>query len=128
MTSANQLERGYLRLGWAKAAAVAFCFYLAAAASAQSTFGEFVGTVHDPTGSVVAGCVVKATNTGTSATRSTVTDASGGYTLANMEPGEYEITIKAPGFEVAKFAGITLMARQTIRQDAHLSLASQAKR
>ena len=37
----------------------------------QSTFGEFVGTVHDPTGSVVASAVVKAVNTGTSATRST---------------------------------------------------------
>ena len=46
----------------------------------QSTFGEFVGTVHDPTGSVVPNCVVKAVNLGTSAARSTLTDASGDYT------------------------------------------------
>ena len=47
-------------------------------ASAQSTFGEFTGTVHDPGGSVIPLCVVKATNVGTSAVRSVVTDSSGG--------------------------------------------------
>src|SRR5580658_5908508 len=69
----------------------------------QSTFGTFVGTVHDPSGSAIASAIVKAVNTGTSATRSTVTDASGGYTLVNMEPGDYLLTMEAPGFQVAKF-------------------------
>jgi hypothetical protein len=94
---------------------------------AQSTFGEFVGTVHDPTGGVIAGGMITVRNIGTSVTRSTVTDATGGYTLPNMEPGEYEITVQAPGFEVAIFSGITLMARQTIRQDAHMALAAQTQ-
>ena len=109
--------------------AVAFVFIYSAVGTAwsQSTFGEFVGTVHDPTGSVVPDCIVKAVNRGTSASRSTVTDSSGGFTLVNMEPGDYEITISAPGFEVMKFAGITLTARQTFRQDAHLSLAKQGQ-
>jgi hypothetical protein len=93
----------------------------------QSTFGEFVGTIHDPAGSVVANCVVTARNIGTSAVRSTVTDGTGSYTLPNMEPGEYEITVKAPGFEIAKLSGITLMSRQTVRQDAHMALASQSQ-
>src|SRR5580693_8409779 len=88
----------------------------------QSTFGEFTGTVHDPAGSVVPLCVVKATNTGTSAVRSAVTDSTGTYTLLNMEPGEYELSIEAKGFQVTKFAGLVLQARQDIRQDAHLSL------
>ena len=99
----------------------------ATAAFGQSTFGEFVGTVRDPSGSVVGAAIVKATNTGTSAVRSSVTDANGGYTLVNMEPGDYELSIETPGFQVAKFAGITLTARQTIRQDAVLSLTSQAQ-
>lgn len=93
----------------------------------QSTFGEFVGTVVDPTGSVVPNCIVKAVNQGTSAARSTLTDASGGYTLVNMEPGAYEITVQSPGFEITRLAGITLQARQTIRLDAHLTLASQGQ-
>lgn len=93
----------------------------------RSTFGEFVGTVHDPTGSVVLSCVVKAVNQGTSAARSTLTDAPGGYTLVNMERGDYEISISAPGFDVTKFSSINLMARQTIRQYAHLTLTKQGQ-
>jgi hypothetical protein len=110
-----------------RAAAIVMGAGFAPGAWGQSTFGEFVGTVHDPSGSVVATCMVKAQNVGTSSVRSTVTDSSGGYTLANMEPGEYEITMIAPGFETMKFAGITLMARQTIRQDGHLSVAAQSQ-
>ncbi|MDR3702114.1 MAG: carboxypeptidase regulatory-like domain-containing protein [Candidatus Sulfopaludibacter sp.] len=81
----------------------------------------------DPSGSLVPNCMVKAVNKGTSATRSTLTGASGDYTLVNMEPGEYEITVQAPGFEITRYSGLTLMARQTIRQDAHLALASQGQ-
>ena len=98
-----------------------------AAVFGQSTFGEFVGTVYDPTGAVVPTCIVKARNLGTSATRSTLTGDSGGYTLTNMEPGEYELTMTAPGFEGSKVSSITLMARQTIRQDAHLAVAAQGQ-
>ena len=106
---------------------IVFMAGLSAPALAQSTFGEFVGTVHDPTGGVIAGCMVTARNSGTSSTRSTVTDATGSYTLPNIEPGDYEITIQAPGFEVAKISGITLTARQTVRQDAHMALAAQTQ-
>ena len=67
----------------------------------QTTFGTFVGTVRDPSGAAITTAVVKAVNTGTSATRSTLTDGTGGYTLVNMEPGDYQITIEAPGFQVA---------------------------
>ena len=104
-----------------------FSLAFAGIAWGQSTYGEFVGTVLDPSGSAVPNCVVRAVNKGTSAARSTLTDTSGSYTLVNMEPGEYDITVQAPGFEVTKFAGIILTARQNIRQDAHLSVASQGQ-
>ena len=94
---------------------------------AQSTFGEFTGTVHDPAGSVVPLCVVKATNTGTGLVRSVVTDPSGNYTLLNMEPGDYELAFEAKGFQISKLAGLTLQARQDIRQDIKLSIAAQTQ-
>jgi hypothetical protein len=93
----------------------------------QSTFGQFVGTVRDPLGAAITAAVVKAVNTGTSATRSTVTDASGEYTLVNIEPGDYQLSVEAPGFQVAKFSGITLTARQDLRQDAILALTTQSQ-
>jgi hypothetical protein len=105
----------------------ALALFCACSGWAQSTFGEFTGTVHDPGGSVIPLCVVKATNVGTSAVRSVVTDSSGGYTLLNMEPGEYELSFEATGFQVTKVAGLILQARQDIRQDARLGLATQSQ-
>jgi hypothetical protein len=106
---------------------VAFAFVAALSALGQSTFGEFTGTVHDPGGAVVPTCVVKATNIGTDAVRSAVTDGTGSYTLVNMEPGEYRITFEAAGFQTTKVSGLTLEARQTIRQDARLSITAQSQ-
>ncbi len=96
-------------------------------ALAQSTFGTFVGTVKDPTGSVVAECAVTLINTGTSARRSTVTDKEGNYVLVNLEPGIYEITMQAPGFQPLTFRSLELLSRQTVRTDGALSLAGQAQ-
>ena len=43
---------------------------------AQSTFGSILGTVRDPSGSVVPGATVTATNKGTAARRTATTDSS----------------------------------------------------
>jgi hypothetical protein len=107
------------------AAFIAFVF--ANNVLAQSTFGTFVGTVHDPSGSVVAECVVTLTNTGTSARRSTLTDKEGNYVLVNLEPGTYEIVMQAPGFQALTFKSLELLSRQTVRTDGNLSLAGQAQ-
>jgi hypothetical protein len=96
-------------------------------ALAQSTFGTFVGTVKDPTGSVVAECAVSLTNNGTSARRSTVTDKEGNYVLVNLEPGIYEITMQAPGFQPLTFKNLELLSRQTVRTDGALSVAGQVQ-
>jgi hypothetical protein len=94
---------------------------------AQSTFGAFVGTVRDPAGAVVANATVSIVNNGTAAKRSEVTDQSGAYVLANLEPGVYEITVEASGFQRATFKDLDLQARQTIRVDGTLVLATQTQ-
>jgi hypothetical protein len=100
---------------------------IAAQAMAQSTFGTLVGTIRDPSGSVVAEAVVSATNSGTSAKRSVVTDKEGGYVLVNMEPGTYQLDIQAPGFQVITVKAVELTARETVRTDGILSVAGQAQ-
>ena len=52
---------GIIRSRLTRVAALAL--FAAFSAFPQSTFGEFTGTVHDPAGSVVPLCVVKATAT-----------------------------------------------------------------
>src|SRR5439155_21583266 len=82
---------------------------------AQSTFGTILGTVRDSSGALMPGCVITVENMGTSARRSSLADESGSYTLPNLETGSYKVTIELPGFQVAEYKNIQLLARQTIR-------------
>ncbi len=93
----------------------------------QSTFGSFVGTVHDPSGGVVADCLITLTNVGTSARRSAVTDKEGNYVLVNIEPGKYELVMQAPGFQPLTLSNLELTSRQTLRADGALVVAGQAQ-
>src|SRR5580658_3177082 len=94
---------------------------------AQSTFGEFLGTVKDPSGAVVANCMVTVRNVDTSTTRKVITDTNGSYTVVNLEPGTYEITMEAPGLQKVTNPNLPLLARQTVRVDGTLGLATQTQ-
>jgi len=95
-------------------------------AAAQSTFGSVVGTVHDPSGAVVARCSVSVVNTGTDARRATLTDTSGDYSFPNLEAGIYKVTMEAPGFQPFIYQ-IELTARETARVDGQMSVAGQTQ-
>jgi len=108
--------------------AVAFLFFAGAHfLPAQSTFGSFVGSVLDPGGAVVPDAVVVAKNLSTAARRSTLSDSTGTFTLVNVEPGTYEISVEAKGFSRALFTNLVLESRQTMRVNASLTLASQSE-
>ena len=94
---------------------------------AQSTFGGFVGTVKDPSGAVIAGATITVKNVGTSSTRTANTNETGSYTVVNLEPGDYEITMDQPGFQTVTRANLQLLARQTVRVDGVMPLLSQAQ-
>src|SRR5439155_12845172 len=95
-------------------------------AHGQSTFGTILGTVRDQSGAVIAGCVVTVENTGTSLRRAMVAEA-GSYTAPNLEPGAYKVKMEMPGFQVAEYTNIQLLARQTIRIDGQMTVATQAE-
>lgn len=97
------------------------------AAWGQSTFGSLIGTVTDPSGGTVSTCIVTVTNKDTSSQRRTVTDRNGTYSLVNLEPGKYQIEIQAAGFERALYPSIEVQARQTVRIDASVTLATQTQ-
>src|SRR3989441_5642239 len=97
------------------------------AALAQSTFGTIVGTVRDSSGALMPTVVITVENTGTSVRRSTMADESASYSFLNLEPGTYKVTMMAPGFQVAEYTNIQLLARQTIRIDGQMTVASQVE-
>src|SRR5690349_13008427 len=72
------------------------------------------GSVTDPSGAVIAGARVTATETDTSVSRSTLTNAGGLYVLSSLRPTGYSLTVEAPGFRTFTQRGITLQADDTI--------------
>ena len=67
-------------------------------AMAQAPTGSIAGVVHDPSGAPVAGAHVKAVSLAMSLTRTATTPQPGDYTFPALLPGDYEVTVEAPGF------------------------------
>jgi hypothetical protein len=76
---------------------------LASAQSAEaqgSTPSAIQGTVKDDSGSAVAGAIVTLETSATTGHRTAITDQAGSFGFLAVEPGNYTITIAAPGFAI----------------------------
>jgi hypothetical protein len=106
------------------AAAIVYTFVLPCSAFSQSTYSTLVGTVKDASGAVVVGATVTVTNKGTAALRTVSTDETGSYSVPNLDVGTYDVAVEARGFRRLTFKENMLLARQTVRMDAQLEVAS----
>jgi len=89
---------------------------------AQGEAGWISGSVSDPSQSVVAGAKVVAREVHTQSLRVTFTDNEGFYSVAQLQTGEYEVSIEVPGFtKFVQRVQVTVGARITV--DARLSLS-----
>ena len=66
---------------------------------AQETRSTILGRITDPTGAVMAGAVVEATNLDTGVRAMAPTNANGDFLLPFLIPGPYSLTVEAPGFK-----------------------------
>jgi len=84
---------------------VLFC---ASHAQGQAETATISGTATDPSGGAIAGAKVEATNVGTNAVASTVTDPAGRYTLASLAVGTYNVQASSNGFKTVVHTGVVL--------------------
>jgi hypothetical protein len=103
------------------------CVVLLSAAQAQSTFGTIVGVVKDPGGLVIPGTKVTLLSLDDRSTHDVVSDPDGSFQFMNVKPGRYEIHVHADGFSVFKLQSVQLDARQTLRTDVSLKVASASE-
>src|ERR1700743_283023 len=97
---------------------------------AASAFGQaggvasISGTVHDPTGAVVANGKVVVSRASKGDIRSIETNGDGVFTAPALIPGPgYELTITAPGFSPYNLKDISLQVGQNLNMNISLSVA-----
>jgi hypothetical protein len=93
----------------------------------QSTFGDILGVVKDPSQGTVLAAQVVLTRVEDKSEHSATTDADGAFHFVNLRPGHYDLVISALGFAEFKISSAQLHARQTMRFDVALQLASAAQ-
>ncbi len=86
-------------------------------------FAQLNGTIQDATGHVVVGASISARNRGTNLNYSAVTNTSGYYVVPNLPPGQYEISVQAPGFAKYVQPAFSLTVGQTATLDVSLKVA-----
>ena len=82
---------------------------------AQIVDATLSGSITNPSGGAVANARVVITNAGTGQSTETQTNSTGLYTVPNLPPGDYEVSVSAQGFDT-KVAKVTLppAAKQTM--------------
>jgi hypothetical protein len=106
---------------------VSCCFLMfALTAVGQVQNGQFQGTVTDPSGAAIANAKVTVTNKPINLSVSTTTNTSGAYSIKELPPGQYDLSVEAGGFRGFSNKGVTLNAGTITRVDAKLQVG-QAK-
>lgn len=94
------------------ATVLVFLLSIGVSARAQSA-GTLQGTVTDPSGAVIPGAQITATEIQTGTSRSTVSNASGEYALPSLAPGTYRMVVSAPGMQTKTMENIILNVDST---------------
>jgi hypothetical protein len=95
--------------------------------SAQSTFGSIRGTTQDESGAALPQVQVTLHSADENTDAVKTSDASGNYLFENLKPGHYRVTVAKEGFAKAIADNVELTARQDIRVDLKLGLASTSQ-
>jgi len=104
-------------------ASIATCiFSIPSALRAQATSGNIIGTVLDAAGSSVAAANVSITDVGKGTSQTASTNESGNYTVSQLTPGQYRVTVSKTGFRRAVQENITVTVGQSARVDLTLQV------
>lgn len=96
-------------------------------AFAQEFRASITGQVADSSGAVIPGATITAVNAETHLTYATESDSQGIYTLLYLLPGQYSVTVKAPGFQATIYNNVALDSAQKFGLNVALKPGSVAQ-
>ncbi len=92
----------------------------------QATSGNLVGNVYDPSGALIAGADVTATNQATGVSAATHTTSAGDYRFENLAVGNYSINVSYTGFNKVSINNVEVKLNATVTQNLNLTLGKSA--
>src|SRR5215472_14119605 len=98
------------------------CLAATATAYGQGVNGTITGTVTDPSGSVVSGASVEATNVETGVLYTAASTNTGNYAIPNLPVGTYTVTAKLSGFKTYTHTNLAISAGQVLKEDVSLQV------
>jgi hypothetical protein len=98
--------------------------FLALGLAWASITGSISGVVTDPSGAVIAGVSVVATNTQTGVKTTVTTDTKGFYSLPALAIGTYDLQVTQIGFKSHTQTGLVIDANSALRVDAALQVGA----
>src|SRR5581483_7739026 len=122
--------RAVMRLIQRKGISVALFLALSLAAFAPLAYaqtavdGAIGGTVLDATGAVVASATVTVQSLNTNAEQVARTDASGYFRALHLQPGPYNVTITAGGFDTYRAVNVTVQVGLLTDLQARLNVGA----
>jgi hypothetical protein len=101
-----------------------FALAITGLATAQERFGTLQGRVTDQQSAPVPGVTVTTTNTQTGEIRSFVTDASGVFRAADLNPGRYTVVFELTGFSKVERKDVAVLLGRTFDLNAELRVGA----
>ena len=106
---------------------LAFFIFASSRASSQDIAANIRGTLLDPSGGIISGAHVTATQIETGLTRTVISDSQGAYVLVELPVGHYRLEVEAKGFQKYIRDGISLDVNQTANFIVHLAIGMPAE-
>ncbi|HYR87127.1 MAG TPA: TonB-dependent receptor [Terriglobia bacterium] len=103
------------------------CLLVSINICSQTINATLGGTVGDATGALIPGVTITATNTGTGIVNTLVTNESGAYNFASLQPGTYKVTAELPGFQTQSYTDVQLGGAQQVRLNFILQVGGVAQ-
>jgi hypothetical protein len=94
---------------------------------AQTTSGLITGTITDSTGAVMPGAQVQLTSQATGVQRNAVTDSSGYYSVPELQPGVYDVSVSKDGFATQKLSNVHLEVNQSEALNFRMSVTASTQ-
>src|ERR1700674_4534298 len=106
---------------------LAFTFVCTIPANADNLYASIRGTVTDPTGAVVSGAKLTATNADTGILYTTTSNSRGAFTFLQLPIGDYTLKVEQTGFKAYQASGIHVDLDQVSNLPVKLALGAASE-